>query len=143
MKPMIEQMNQSNTNSTIEGSSERPARRRSNQARWTGGVLLIAIGSLLLLQNQGLIGFTRSWSLLIMIPAIAAFTNVWLHFRIDGTLAKPQTVTSLMGGVVLTTVTIVLFFNLQWEVFGPAILLIVGTGLLFRSLLDNNVKSGV
>lgn len=106
---------------------------RNGHARWTGGVILIAIGTLLLLQNLGTIAFTRTWALLLMIPAIAAFSNAWKEYKSAGKVFSARTLSSLLGGLVLTTVTIVLLFNLRWEIFGPVILLFVGLGVLLRN----------
>jgi len=112
----------------------RRSRVRNGHVRWSGGVLLMAIGALLLLQNLGSIEFTRSWSLLIMIPATAAFANAWRDYAGSGRAFTGRVISSLAGGLVLTTITIVLLLDLQWEFFGPVILLMVGFGIFVRGI---------
>ena len=64
----------------------RAARRQRRMERrggsWLGGLLLIGLGILLLIQNTGTISFGRWWSLLILIPALAVGVGcVWLYTR--------------------------------------------------------------
>lgn len=101
---------------------------------WAGGVVLIATGALLLLQNLGAITFTRAWALLILIPVSAAFANALQDYKKNDRHFSAQIISSLIGGLILTVVSIVLLFNLPWQIFGPVMLLVVGVSILLRSV---------
>lgn len=110
---------------------ERRRQRRGGSAM--GGVLLIGLAVLLLLQNQGTLSFGRWWALLIMIPAIGAFVNAVHEFRSTGNQVTRRASISLISGLILTAITAAILFNLDWGWFGPALLLLAGIGLMGRS----------
>ena len=110
---------------------ERRFQRRGGSV--TGGIFLIGLAILLLMQNQGMLSFGRWWALLIMIPAVAAFMNAGKEFQAAGSQLSRRASSSLIGGLILTAITAAILFNLDWGWFGPAILLLAGIGFLGRS----------
>ena len=100
---------------------------------WIGGLILLGLGILLLMQNTGTISVGRWWSLLILIPAIAAFSNAWKEYQVTKNLLTGRAIGALIAGVLLSAITAAFLFNLDWGWFGPALLLIIGIGVLIRA----------
>lgn len=121
-------------------TTRREARRQRRLARrsgsWVGGAILIGLGALLLMQQTGALAIGRWWALLIMIPAIAAFVAAWDEFRAAGSVLNGAVIGLLVGGLLLATVAIVFFLDLDWAWFGPALLLLAGVGLLIRAFAE-------
>lgn len=107
---------------------------------WVGGFFLIGLGIMLLMQNAGAINFGKWWSLLILVPAIGAYANAWKEYCASGYHLTGRAGGALIAGVALTGVTAALLFELDWGWFGPSLLLLAGTGFIFRSFVDQ--KSG-
>jgi len=107
-----------------------PDRRRSHSSAWIGGLVLIAIGVILLLQNLNLfVEPFNWWALFILIPAVAAFAEAWRHYQEAGRLTRKAT-GSLIGGLLLLSIAVVFLFNLDWGLFWPLILIVIGIGAL-------------
>lgn len=129
--------NNSIPNTISDRLEERRERRRVRRGgSWAGGLFLIGLGILLWMQNAGNISFGRWWSLLILIPAVAAFVNVWKEYQAAGGHLTRRTVGALVAGIALSGITCALLFNLDWGWFGPALLLLAGLGVFFRAFLD-------
>ncbi len=132
-------MNDNSTQSNIY--DRRAARRQRRMERrggsWIGGSMLIGLGILLLMQKTGTISFGRWWSLLILIPAVAAFANAWKEYQAAGGQLTGRSSSALIGGLLLSMVTAALLFNLDWGWFGPALLLLAGLGFFVRGYADH------
>jgi hypothetical protein len=114
---------------------ERRAQRRAERLErhggaWVGGLVLIAVGVVLLLQNQGIATLRNWWALFLFIPAVGAFATAWKSYQqAGGRLAGPAAA-SLVGGTVLTLVAVAFLFNLNWGIVGPVLLVLAGIGAL-------------
>jgi hypothetical protein len=101
---------------------------------WTA-LILIALGIVLLLQAFGVTLPSRWWSLLLLIPAALASFAAWRTYRHAGgvTIASAAPFT---GAVVLVLLTLAILANItiNWNVIGPVALILVGGGLLSRSV---------
>jgi hypothetical protein len=119
--------------------AERAARRANRQAQgtgWIGGVILILLGGIFLLQNFGVVYAFNWWALFILIPAVGAFGAAWTAYRQTGRLGTAAR-GSLIGGIVLTMVAAAFLFNLNWAVVGPALLILACCGIVVNVLLPN------
>ena len=123
--------------------SERDARREERHARhgssgtaWVGGVVLIVLGVIFLLQNVR--GFTLNnwWALFILIPAFGSFADAWNIYRQTGRLNR-RVRGALISGCVLLLVTATFVFNWSWGVVLPVLLIVWGVTLLLNSLLTD------
>lgn len=127
-----------------EPLSRREARRRRREARlsggggtWIAGLILIILGAAFLLQDMGTINipFSNWWALFILIPAVASFDRAWRHYReADGRFNAPAR-NSLLVGILLTIVALGFLFNINWTYFGPALIILVGFGVLFNAMV--------
>ena len=130
-----------------ENVNEEPSRREARHARmeerrqargggapWLVGLILIAVGAVVLLQNTTGFYLMNWWALFILIPAFGAFSNAWRAYQDDGTLNRRAT-SALIGGIVLTAITVIFLLNLNWVIFGPVMLILGGVALLLNSLV--------
>ena len=114
--------------------AEREARREERRARhgssgtpWVGGVILILLGVILLLQNFTQFHLNNWWALFILLPAFGSFATAW-NRRVRG---------ALISGGVLLLVTAAFLFNLNWGLVLPILLIVWGVTLLLNSLLSD------
>ena len=107
--------------------STRPGRR--DAAPWVFGGILIIIGVFMLLQNLTGLNFGNWWALFILTPAVGALASAWKLYQargvVDAAVRGP-----LVGGVILLFVFAMFFFNLDWGLFWPLLLIVAGIAAL-------------
>ncbi len=113
----------------------RAARYGSRGAPWMGGVILILLGIIFLLQNMGASIFTNWWALFILLPAVGSFSAAWNSYDRSGGQITGATIGSFIAGVVFTALTFALLFNFGLNLIGPAVLILIGIGILLPALL--------
>ena len=117
-----------------ERAERRAARHGGGAAgsyNWAGGLILIVLGGIFLLQNMNLLGtFDNWWALFILIPAIGSFASAWSHYRRTGGQWNSSVTGSVIGGLVLTSVAGA--FLLDWNIgqLWPIFLIIGGLSVL-------------
>jgi cation transport ATPase len=122
--------------------AEREARREERRARrgssgaWVGGVILIVLGVIFLLQNVGGFYLNNWWALFILIPAFGSFADAWNRYREAGRLNRRVRGALISGGVLLL-VTATFLFNWNWGLVLPVLLIIWGVTILLNSLLPD------
>ncbi len=115
---------------------ERRAQRGSNGAAWVGGVILILLGLIFLLQNVRGVYLNNWWALFILIPAFGSFADAWNRYRQAGRLSR-HVRGALISGCVFLLITAAFLFNWNWGVVLPVLLIIWGVTLLLNSLLPD------
>lgn len=96
---------------------------------WVGGVILIALGVVFLLQNFGFPVPKNWWAIFIMVPGIAALGAAWsLHERAGAWTSGA--VGSLLAGSIIVGMAIVFFFGFDLGKFWPLILVALGVAAL-------------
>ena len=137
------------TNEQAEPKSwrqERWERRQARRAALGGsssagaliaGLLLVILGVVFLLQNSGNIAISlKNWgALFILIPAVAAFDRTYRFYRTAGNQLTAAARGAAFVGIVLVAVTFVIILNLNWAIWGPALIILVGLSLLLNSLV--------
>jgi hypothetical protein len=118
--------------------AQRRAARATRRAGsgWIGSVVLLLLGSVLLLQNFGVVYAFNWWALFILIPAVGAFLAARTICRQTGRLGAAAR-GSLIGGIILLMVAVAFLFNLNWALVGPALLILAGFSILSNMLLSN------
>ncbi len=126
----------------VQRHAERMARREARrEARrqmsagyhygWVGGVLLVLLGVIFLLQNLGIQVLANWWALLILFPAYWSYAASWNIYHNNGRMTQGAA-SLLTVGVLLTVLTLIFLLNLAFGAFWP-ILLIIGGLLLLLS----------
>lgn len=126
-----------------EAHSEPLDRREARQTApgrgnaWIVGLILILLGVAFLMQNMGafILPLSNWWALFILIPTVGAFDRAWRIYRDAGNRLTASARSALFGGLVLTLITALFLFNLNWAIFGPVLIILAGTGLLVNTLL--------
>ena len=109
----------------------------SHSSTWVTGLILILLGVAFLIRTTGNFNFPLNnwWALFILIPAIGALdTALRIYRNSDNQLTAPAG-GSLLVGLVLMFVTASFLFNLNWDIFGPAVLILAGIGILAVAML--------
>lgn len=140
-----------NTSDQLEPKTWREERRERREARRAAlgspskagpllaGLLLVILGAVFLLQNSGYIDVTlRNWgALFILLPVIGLFDRAYRLYRAAGDQVTAPVRGAALFGIVLLIVTFVVLFDLNWAIWGPAIIILLGLGLLLGSMLKN------
>ncbi len=114
--------------------AERHAQRGSNNTAWVGGVILIVLGVIFLLQSVSGYQLNNWWALFILIPALGSFADAWNIYRQTGRVSR-RVRGELVSGCVFSLITATFLFNWNWGVILPILLIIWGVSLLLNSLL--------
>lgn len=115
---------------------ERRARHGSSGTAWVGGVILILLGVIFLLQNVRGFYLNNWWALFILLPAFGSFTTAWNTYRQAGSLNR-RARGALISGCVFLLITAAFLFNWNWGVVLPVLLIVWGATLLLNSLLSD------
>jgi drug/metabolite transporter (DMT)-like permease len=114
--------------------AEPPTRREERHERlpWLGGAILIVLGIVFLLQNTESFNLPLRnwWALFILIPAISALDRGWRAYKREGNTLSPEARSAFIGAAVLLLLVVMFLFELNWGIFGPVLLILVGVGIL-------------
>jgi hypothetical protein len=106
---------------------------------WIAGLLLMGLGVAFLLQNLGAFDLgdwlSNWWALFILIPAAGAFGNAAREYQANEGRLTSSARGSIIGGLILTSVATIFLFDLNWEYLGPALIILIGIGVLLNTLL--------
>ena len=146
---MSEQPNENNSQPepTSRMETRYPRRQERRAARGSrmggsliGGIILILIGVVFLLQTQGIFYLQNWWALFILIPALGAFGSAWRAYQDAGGYLNAQARGSLMMGLLFSMVTAIFLFNLNWTWLGPILIILAGVGILLNAVLPGESK---
>jgi hypothetical protein len=79
----------------------------------------------------------ENWgALFILIPAFGAFDRAWRLYRNGDDQFVSQARGALLVGIVLTVVTTMILFELNWTFYGPLLIILTGVGILVNAALS-------
>jgi hypothetical protein len=135
---------QAGPNDPPDYSSRDERRRLRHEARearwarrgggWFGGAVLILLGLIFLAQNVGFLPTRNWWALFILIPAAGGFAAAWNRYQDSGGQIDAAVRGSLFGGIVMALIAFAFLFNLTSALFWPALLILVGAGVLVNAM---------
>jgi hypothetical protein len=118
----------------VNRRAERREMRGSSAYGWMGGLILIVIGGVVLLQNLTGIRLFNWWALFILIPAVGAFATAWNIYQKNGRLTSSGR-GSLIAGFVLAIISAAFLFNLDLRNVWPVLLILAGLAVVTNALL--------
>ena len=121
----------------VSDDSSSPSRRKgkSHHEKWVGGLILIGIGLVFLLQNVTTFAFDNWWALFILIPGVASLVNAWQNYQEDGRFSE-RARGPFIGGLILMFIASIFIFGWSWGTVWPVFLIIAGFGALLKGVLD-------
>jgi hypothetical protein len=122
--------------------ARREARQERIDIRYTskfGGVLIIVLGMVFLLQNFSVINVVNWWALFILIPGFWALLAAWNNYQINKGPTRVGII-SLTLGVLLITFSLGFLLNLNNSLFGPALLMMGGLILIVEALFPKDER---
>ena len=123
-----------------ERLARRAARRADRQAggvSWLIGFFFIAIGTLFLLANAGIIpAFANWWALFMLLPAVGVLSAALGAYRRNGGHWTPEVAGLLVGGLLFVGLTAVFLFGLDYGLLVPLFLIAAGLLLLAGPVLS-------
>lgn len=133
-------MNNNVNSNTYDRHEERRQRRAERRALrggsgWMGGVMIILLGLILLAQNMNLFVLQNWWALFILLPAVGSFTAAWRMVNAAEGHFNRYARSAIISGVIFTLAAGMFLFNLNWPLWGPVLLVLVGLGLLVNALI--------
>jgi peptidoglycan/LPS O-acetylase OafA/YrhL len=104
----------------------------------TLGAILVLLGVAFLMQNMGTFSVPlKNWgALFILIPAFGSFDRAWRFYRNGDDQFRSQARGALLVGIILTVVTTMILFELNWTYYGPLLIILVGVGILVNAVLS-------
>jgi len=123
------------TERQMRREERREMRRGSFGAGWMGGLVLIVLGVLILLQNFGGVSLSNWWALFILLPAAGAFGNAYAAYQKAGNHLNAAARGSLIGGLIFTMVAAAFLFNLNMSLLWPVLIILAGLGILLNVAL--------
>lgn len=99
-------------------------------------VILVGVGALFFLQNRGYAVPGNLWSLLLLVPAAFALAGLVRKLRENGGRVGPGMAGPLITAIILVGLTIVFLLDIdvEWGLFLPILLVLVGFSVLMQSL---------
>ncbi|MFN8442843.1 MAG: hypothetical protein U0175_18850 [Caldilineaceae bacterium] len=143
--PLPNDTPQAETMSRSEARAQRRAARHAlvgspgRSSVWLTGIIMIVLGFVFLLRNLDLFRFPLDnwWALFIFIPAIGAFGTAWQSYRNAGNQLNATARSSLFVGLMLTLITTAFLFKFNWVIFGPALIILAGIGIIINAMLPH------
>ena len=118
----------------VSGDGERQVKYNDGTSICTGFVL-IGVGAFFLLYQVTGFYIQNWWALFIMIPALNNLSHAWKKYRRHGRLTHSAR-GALTGGLVLTMVTLVFLFQIDWTKIWPLFLIVGGLGAFLGGWLE-------
>ena len=134
-KEITQSGNEEQTETNSETTRFEGRSRSRSREPWIAGVILILVGVVFLLQNLAGFYLNNWWALFILIPAFGSFSRGWQAVQDANGKVTSHARGAFIGGLALTAVAAILLFNLDWAIFGPFLLIIVGAAMLLNSVL--------
>lgn len=102
-----------------------------NTSNWVGGLVLIGLGLVFLLQNLTGAQWGNWWAIFILIPAFWAFFEAYQVAQSEGHWSQ-RAIGIAIGGLVPLVIALVFLFNMNWGKIWPVFLILAGLGAIYE-----------
>jgi hypothetical protein len=113
--------------------SQSPSKNRNGAV--IGGIILIGLGVIFLLQNYGLFYIGNWWALFILLGTAGAWGSAWHTYQNNGQRITRAVTGPFFGGIFPLAVALIFLFDLNWGTMWPIFLIIAGVSVLARSFV--------
>lgn len=114
--------------------AERRAARYAGGGAWAAGLVLIALGAIFMLENMGALIVHNGWALLILLPAAGSFATAYGAYRLNGGRFNATVRGSMVSGLIFLAIMGFFLFDLDWNRWWPALLILAGVGALANAV---------
>ncbi len=97
---------------------------------WVGGLVLIGLGLVFLMQNLTGVQWGNWWAVFILIPAFWAFFEAYTQYQAEGHWSQ-KALSIAIGGLVPLVIALAFLFNMDWGRIWPLFLILAGLGAMF------------
>jgi hypothetical protein len=97
-----------------------------------GGIFLIGLGLIFLLQNFGWFYLGNWWALFILLGTAAAWSKAWRAYQNNGQRVTQAVAGPFFGGIFPLAVALIFLFELDWGAVWPVFLIIAGVSVLSK-----------
>ena len=115
-------------------------RRQRRPRGVTGGIILIALGLVFLLQQWGRFDLQNWWAIFILIPAFGSLASTYAIYEHSGRINR-AVVGNFFGAMMILTVALIFLFNLSWAVFWPVFIILPGLSMFLTGLPFDGVNT--
>ncbi len=119
-----------------DGRYERDESGKRGPGALIAALILVGVGVLFLLQNLGYSIPGNLWSLLLLVPATFSLAGALRKYREKGGRFGPGMAGPLISAIILIGLTVVFLLDLHidWGLFLPLLLIVIGFGVFMQSL---------
>lgn len=116
-------------------SFEKPVKTSGQPASWTVGIIVVALGIILLLRNLGVdlffLHFDNWWALVILIAAVVPLSHAVHRWRQEG--FSYAVVGGILSSVILATVGLLFLLQLSFFTWWPLFVIYGGVFMLITN----------
>ncbi len=120
-----------------ERQARRAAWRENGRPGWggvpIGGLIILAIGVVVLAGNFGYHSPGPWWSVVLLIPAVGLLVTAIRFYRADNTFGS-RAMGPAIGGILLLALALSIFFGVNLGLFWPVVLIVVGGAIVLRGM---------
>ena len=103
-----------------------------------GGIVLIGLGVIFLLQNYGWFYIGNWWALFILIGTAGAWGSAWHAYQNNGQRITTAVAGAFIGGLFPLTVALIFLFDWNWGAIWPVFLILAGLSALSKWFVVSN-----
>lgn len=108
---------------------------RNSSNIWIG-LIFIGGGAIVLLNQMSILSFELNWwALFILMPAVGALSGAYNRYRTTNSLFDMGVIMPALIGLFMVALSfsmlVGVFWNINWSLYWPIILIIIGLGIIF------------
>lgn len=119
----------------MEENKSNNVNRGPSSSIWIG-LIFIGGGAIVLLNQMGILSFELNWwALFILMPAFGALRGAYSRYRSTNSLFDMGVMIPALIGLFMVALSLSMlvgvFWNINWSLYWPIILIIIGLGMIF------------